>query len=48
MPSYKENPLNNGSSEFEDGTGDVNLEATKVEVFSDDSWENLEETLQLD
>ena len=43
----KGNPFNNDSSEFEDGTGDVNLETTKVEVYSDDSWENLEETLPL-
>ena len=32
----KVNPHGNGKSEFEDGTGDVNLEVIKVDVFDDD------------
>ena len=42
-----ENPFKNGKSEFEDGTGNVNLETIKVEIFDDDSWENLFETKNL-
>ena len=41
----KENPHDNGKAEFEDGTGDVNFEAVKVEIFDDD-W-NLVETKDL-
>ena len=43
----KTNPFNNGKSEFEDGTGDVNFETIKVEIFEDDNWEKLIETKNL-
>ena len=43
----KTNPFNNGKSEFEDGTGDVNFETTKVEIFEDNNWEKLIETKNL-
>ncbi len=43
----KNNPHDNGKSEFEDGTGDVNFETTKIEIFSDDNWENLKTTMDL-
>ena len=41
------NPNNNGKSEFEDGTGDVNFETTKVEIYDDNEWKNLKETKNL-
>lgn len=47
MDLAAENPFNNGKSEFEDGTGDINLETIKVEIFDDDSWKNLVETKEL-
>ena len=43
----KENPHDNGKSEFEDGTGDVTFETLKVEIYSDDDWNNLVETKNL-
>ena len=43
----KKNPHDNGKSEFEDGTGDVNFETTKVEIYNDDDWKDLKETLDL-
>jgi len=43
----KKNPNNNGKSEFEDGTGDVNFETTKVEIYDDNEWKNLKETKNL-
>ena len=43
----KKNPHDNGKSEFEDGTGDVNFETLKVEIYSDDEWNDLVETKNL-
>ncbi len=43
----KKNPHNNGKTEFGDGTGDVNFETTKVEIFKDNEWKNLIETENL-
>ena len=40
----KKNPHNNEKTEFEDGTGDVNLETTKIEIYSDNEWKDLKET----
>jgi len=45
IDQIKKNPHNNGKAEFVDGTGDVNFEATKVEIFSDENWEKLEEVI---
>ena len=45
IDQIKKNPHNNGKAEFGDGTGDVNFEATKVEIFSDENWEKLEEVI---
>ena len=45
IDQIKKNPHNNGKAEFVDGTGDVNFEATKVEIFSDKNWEKLEEVI---
>ena len=45
IDQIKKNPHNNGKTEFADGTGDVNFEATKVEIFSDKNWEKLEEVI---
>lgn len=41
---FKKNPHDNGKKEFEDGTGDVNLETTKIEIYSDNEWKNLKDT----
>tara|TARA_B100000575_G_C23069384_1_gene615885 strand:- start:588 stop:953 length:366 start_codon:yes stop_codon:yes gene_type:complete len=43
----KNNPHYNGKSEFEDGTGDVNFETVKVEIYNDDKWKDLKKTLDL-
>jgi len=43
----KKNPHDNGKTEFEDGTGDVNLETTKIEIYSDNEWKNLKDTKTL-
>ena len=45
--SDKKNPHNNGKSEFQDGTGDVNFETTKVEIYNDHEQKDLKETLNL-
>ena len=44
MDQDKKNPHDNGKTEFEDGTGDVNLESTKIEIYSDNKWQDLKET----
>jgi hypothetical protein len=43
----KKNHNDNGKSEFEDGTGDVNFETIKVEIYEDNEWKNLVETKNL-
>jgi len=40
----KKNPHNNSKTEFGDGTGDVNFETTKVEIYDDNEWKNLIKT----
>jgi len=45
IDQVKNNPRNNGKTEFGDGTGDVNFEATKVEIYSDNNWEKVEEVI---
>jgi|TARA_B110000305_G_C19293191_1_gene565224 hypothetical protein len=47
MDQTKQNPLDNGKTEFEDGTGDVNLETIKIEIYSDNEWKNIKETITL-
>ena len=44
MQPSRKNPYNNGKAEFEYGTGDVNFEIRKVEIFGDDNWETLLES----
>jgi len=43
----KKNPHNNGKTEFGDGTGDVNFETTKVEIYEDNECKNLIESKNL-
>ena len=43
----KKNPHSNGKSEFEDGTGDVNFETLKIEIFNDNDTNDLKETIKL-
>ena len=43
----KKNPHNNGKTEFGDGTGDVNFETIKVEIYEDNEWKNLIESKNL-
>lgn len=45
IDQIKKNPHNNGKTEFGDGTGDVNFEVTKVEIYSDENWEKVEEVI---
>ena len=47
IDNQKQNPQGNGKSEFEDGTGDVNFETIKIEIYNDDDWQNLKETMNL-
>ena len=41
IDQFKKNPHNNGKMEFGDGTGNVNFETTKVEIFEDNEWKTL-------
>ena len=43
----KKNPHNNGNTEFQDGTGDVNFETTKVEIYNDIEQKDLKEIFNL-
>ena len=47
IDNQKSNPYNNSKTEFEYGTGDVNLEIIKVEIFNDTECKYLEETKTL-
>ena len=44
IDNEKKNRHNNGKSEFEDGTGDVNFETIKVEIYNDNDWKDLKES----